>query len=117
MAGGGTGFMPAGGAVAGAGEARGIGERLGEQRSVAVLLLPPRGQVPQRLAEDAAGEMGLGVEQAEARLAHQFGSRMAMENRAALRIGYVAAQEENLPVAAQLVEQGARAASFELVAA
>jgi len=70
MAGGGTGFMPAGVAVAGAFEARGIDERLGQQRSVAVLLLPPPGQVPHRFTKDTAGEIGLGVEQAEPRLLH-----------------------------------------------
>jgi hypothetical protein len=73
--------------VAGVLEARRIDEAPGEQRGVAVALLPPVRQVPDRFAQDAAGEVGLGVQQAEARLLHdQFqalgaGARIPVDPR------------------------------------
>ena len=67
---GGTGRLPAGGPVAGALEALRIDEGLGEQRRVAVELMPPVRQVPDRFAEDATGEVGLRLQQAETRLLH-----------------------------------------------
>lgn len=68
MPGGGAGFVPACGAVAGALEARGTDEGLGEQGSVAVFLLPPRDRwrTATVLGKDATGEIGLRVQQAEA---------------------------------------------------
>ena len=70
MARGGTRFAPARRPVAGALEALRINEGLGEQRRVTVFLLPPLRQVPHGLAEHAAGEIWLRVEQTEARLLH-----------------------------------------------
>ena len=75
-----AGLLPAGSPVTGALEALRIDEGLGEQRRVAVCLLPPLRQVPDRFAEHAAGEVGLGLQQAEARLLH--GQFQALSARA-----------------------------------
>lgn len=70
MARGGTRHRPAGSLVAGAFEALRIDKGLGEQRRVAVALVPLVRQVPNRFAEDAAGEVRLHLQQAEARFLH-----------------------------------------------
>ena len=61
---GGAGLLPAGGPVASAREALRIDEGLGEERGVAVALMPSVRQMLDRGAEHAAGEIGLEVQQA-----------------------------------------------------
>lgn len=65
----------------------------------------------------AAQLFGYSLEQAEARLARQFGSRMWAQNREALRIGYGAAQGFDNEIETPAMLPLPRAASLELVAA
>lgn len=117
-------MIPASGALSAAASrlsVTGVVEAL-EARGAQVLVVPVadwlrRECLPEMLSSTAvfgaaAQLFGYSLEQAEAHLAQHFGSRMWVQNRTALRIGYGAAQEENMPVAAQAVDAG-----FERVAA